>query len=71
MTIEQKITTFAINEADWLVWLVLGLSMGASVAVSRAVSLLLGSRVVRRTAARLSGFVRIMLAGLALGPNRK
>ena len=58
MTIEQKITAFAINEADWLVWLVLGLSMGTSVAVSRALSLLVGTRLLRRTAARLSLFAR-------------
>lgn len=58
MTIEQKITTFAINEADWLVWLLLGLSMGVSVAASRAVSLLVASRPGRRMTARLARMVR-------------
>jgi hypothetical protein len=62
MTIEQRITTFAINEADWLVWLVLGLSMGTSVALSRAVSLLLGSPLVRGTAARLCRLARATFA---------
>ena len=62
MTVEQKITTFAINEADWLVWLVLGLSMGTSVAVSRAISLLLGSSLIRGTAARLSRLARATFA---------
>jgi len=66
MTIEQKITAFAINEADWLVWLVLGLSMGASVAVSRAVSLLLESRPIRRTTARLSRLIRTTYAAVMI-----
>ena len=66
MTIEQKITAFAINEADWLVWLVLGLSMGTSVAVSRAVSLLVGTRLVRGTAEYPSRFARTTLAAVKL-----
>ena len=64
MTIEQKITAFAINEADWLVWLVLGLSMGTSVALSRALSLLVKTRLVRATTAYLSRFARTTLAAV-------
>jgi len=71
MTIEQKITTFAINEAAWLVWLLLGLSMGVSVAVSRAITLLLRSRAARRAAARLSRFARMAIVGLASRAEQK
>jgi hypothetical protein len=55
MRIEEKVTTFAINEASWIVWLLIGLSMGVTVGLARALSLLLGSRALRRARAWIAG----------------
>jgi hypothetical protein len=71
MTFEQKITTFAVNEAAWLAWLLLGLSMGVTIAVARALSLLAESRAVRGIAARCSSFVQFALVTVASAPDRK
>jgi hypothetical protein len=66
MRIEEKVTAFAINEAGWIVWLMLGLSMGVTVGLARAVSLLLGSRALRGASARLAGLLGVRQRSLRL-----
>jgi hypothetical protein len=53
MDIKQRITSFVILHAGWIVWLLVGLSTGGLMSVlQRAVTLLGTSRRVRRFATK-------------------
>jgi len=53
MSIHDKIVSFAIMEAGWVTWLLIGFSMGGiGVAVARAITLIRGSAMMRRLSER-------------------
>ena len=70
MTLEEKLTAFTINEAAWIVWLLVGLSMGVTVALTRAIALVLSSSAVQILKVRAASLCRLCLYGRSTCPSR-
>ena len=59
MDIQQKLTGFAMMGATWIMWLLVGLSVGGvAVALERAIYLIRTSENVRKLKAQILGFLR-------------
>jgi biopolymer transport protein ExbB/TolQ len=59
MDIQQKLTGFAMMGATWIMWLLVGLSIGGvAVALERAIYLIRTSENVRKLKAQILGFLR-------------
>jgi biopolymer transport protein ExbB/TolQ len=57
--IQQKLAAFFIVQSTWIMWLLLGLSMGGlAVVIERAVYLISTTEAARRLKRRISNFAR-------------